>query len=120
MNLHNFEVCIDKKILARGYEYYENDCVRSVEETEKNVYVAEVEGGELYTVEVELDAQADIVDSQCDCPYDWGEYCKHQAAVFFALRDLKNNTSENNTDAETVHKSVPRKSKTPHMKKILS
>jgi hypothetical protein len=120
MNLHNFESCLDKKIVARGYDYYENDCVTSVEETEKNVYVAEVEGSELYTVEVELDDQADIVDSQCDCPYDWGEYCKHQTAVFFALRDIKNNTGSNNTDAEAVHYSVPKKRKAPDMEKILS
>lgn len=70
MNLHNFESCVDKKIVARGYDYYENNYVTSVEETEKNVYVAEVEGSELYTVEVELNDQAEIVDSQCDCPYD--------------------------------------------------
>lgn len=42
MNLNNFESYIDKKILARGYDYYENDYVISVEETEDNVYEAEV------------------------------------------------------------------------------
>lgn len=25
MNLHNFESCIDKKIVARGYDYYKNE-----------------------------------------------------------------------------------------------
>lgn len=82
MNLHNFESCIDKRIVARGYDYYKNYCVISVEEPEKNVYVAEVEGSELYTVEVELDDQEEIADSQCDCPYDWGEYCKRQRRYF--------------------------------------
>ena len=120
MNLHNFESCIDKKIVARGYDYYKNDCVISVEEPEKNVYMAEVEGSELYTVEVELDDQEEIADSQCDCPYDWGEYCKHQAAVFFALRDIKNKKDSNNADAEAVYKPVPKKRKTLDMKKILS
>jgi hypothetical protein len=128
MNLHNFESCVDKKIVARGYDYYENNYVTSVEETEKNVYVAEVEGSELYTVEVELNDQAEIVDSQCDCPYDWGEYCKHQAAVFFALRDIRSNPGRNtssnpgsnNPDGEAVQQSVPKKRKTPDMKKILS
>ena len=39
MNLHNFESCIDKKIVARGYDYYKNGYVIAAEETEKNVYV---------------------------------------------------------------------------------
>jgi len=38
-----------KKILSRGYDYYENNYVTSVEETEENVFEAEVEGTELYT-----------------------------------------------------------------------
>lgn len=128
MNLDNFESYIDKKILARGYDYYENDYVTSVEETEDNVYEAKVEGTELYTVEVELDDKANIVDTQCDCPYDMGEYCKHQVAVFLALRDMKNNFPggnshfpQNSTDSEAVLKfSVPKKRKAPDIEKILS
>ena len=128
MNLNNFENSLEKKILARGYDYYENDYVTSVEETEDNVFEAEVEGTELYTVEVKLDDQANIIDTQCDCPYDMGEYCKHQVAVFLALRDMKNNLSngnnhisQNSMDSESVLKSpVPKKRKAPDIEKILS
>ena len=119
MNLHNFENNIEKKILARGYDYYENNYVTSVEETEENVFEAEVEGTELYTVEVELDDQANIIDTQCDCPYDMGDYCKHQVATFLAVRDMKNNLSkeynqisQDSGDSESVLKSpVPKKRK---------
>ena len=96
MNLNDFENYIEKKILARGYDYYENNYVTSVEETEENVFEAEVEGTELYTVEVELDDQANIIDTECDCPYDMGEYCKHQIAAFLAVREIKNNLSKGN------------------------
>jgi uncharacterized Zn finger protein len=96
MNLNNFENHIDKKIFARGYDYYENDYVTSVEKIDDNEYEAEVEGTELYTVEVELDDKSNIIDTQCDCPYDMGEYCKHQVAVFLALRDMKNNIPSSN------------------------
>lgn len=89
MNLQDLELLMDEKILARGYDYYAKGRIISVEETDKNVYRAEVEGSELYSVEVELDDEGGILDSCCDCPYDRGEYCKHQAAVFFALRDIK-------------------------------
>jgi hypothetical protein len=93
MDLIDFENYIDPKILARGYDYYENDYVTSVEEIEENVFVAKVSGTDRYTVEVELDHKANIIDTQCDCPYDLGEYCKHQVAVFFTLREMKNNIS---------------------------
>jgi len=128
MNLNNFENYIVKKILARGYDYYENNYVTSVEETEENVFEAEVEGTELYTVEVELDDQANIIDTECDCPYDMGDYCKHQVAAFLAVRDIKNNLSkgitqisQNSMDSESVLKSpVPKKRKAPNIEKILS
>lgn len=121
MNLLNFERHIDKKIVDRGYDYYENHYVTLVEKTGKNVYEAEVAGSELYTVEVELSDQGAIVDSRCDCPYDWGEYCKHQTAVFFALRNIKNGTGLDKKDGESLHQSAaPRKRKAPDMKKILS
>jgi len=114
--------------LQGGYDCYDNDCVISVEETEDNIYEAEVEGTELYTVEVELDDKANIIDTQCDCPYDMGEYCKHQVAVFVALRDMKNNSPiENshlppkNIDSESVHRSlVSKKGKTRENKSFLS
>jgi len=129
MNLNNFESHIDKKILARGYDYYQSGCVTSVEEIDDNVYAAEVEGTELYTVEVELDDQANIIDTQCDCPYNLGEYCKHQVAVLLTLRDMQNNLSGEksliqkyiNLYAEATHKFPDAyKSQTPDMKKILS
>ncbi|MEL7656148.1 MAG: hypothetical protein AAGU75_09595 [Bacillota bacterium] len=44
MNLHNFESCIDKKIVARGHDYYKNDCVISVEETERNAFFTFIHG----------------------------------------------------------------------------
>jgi hypothetical protein len=128
MNLNNFENHIDKKILARGYDYYENDYVASVEETDDNIYEAKVEGTELYTVEVELDNETNIIETQCDCPYDMGEYCKHHVAVFLALRDMKNNIpgrnnhiSKKSIASEVAIKSpVPKKRKAADIEKILS
>ncbi len=128
MNLHNFDSCLDKKILARGIDYYKNNQVTSIKETDDNIYEAEVEGNDLYLVEVDLDEQGNIVYTECDCPYVLGEYCKHQAAVFFALRDIKNNSSHANSlsctdhpDEETLPKpAIAKKSKAPDIKKILS
>lgn len=128
MNLHNFESFIDKKILARGLDYYEDGYVSSIEEIEDNQYEAEVEGMDLYLVEVELDDQGNIIDTECDCPYDLGEYCKHQVAVFMALRDMLNKTSggkkiEAKTPGAVSDLNTPtvtKKAKSTDVKKMLS
>ncbi len=94
MNLNNFVSYIDRVIYLRGDDYYENGHVKFVKETEANVYVAKVEGTETYTVNVKLDDSLNIVETLCDCPYDIGQFCKHQVAVFLALQEIKNCESE--------------------------
>jgi len=89
MNLNDFERFIDSRILDRGRRYFEEGRVLSAEETAANAYTAEVDGTELYVVDIQLDNQGDILDIACDCPYDMGEYCKHQVAALLALRKLK-------------------------------
>lgn len=87
MNLKNFEEYFDTKILQRGKNYYNDGAVLSIEKITENEYTAEVEGSEIYEVTVETDNHGNIYDISCDCPYDMGEYCKHEVAVLYALRD---------------------------------
>lgn len=61
--------------------------VLSIAEEGDLVYRAEVVGSELYEVYVELGEGGAIISSDCDCPYDYGPVCKHQAAVMLKLRD---------------------------------
>jgi len=90
MDLNNFEDHIDSVILERGFYYYQDNCVLSLEMTGRNKYNAMVEGTELYRVLVELDNQGEVIQTICDCPYVYGEFCKHQVAVFYALRNEQN------------------------------
>ncbi len=87
MNLHNFQEQINETIKDRGLGYYRNDRVESliIDEVEQ-LYKAQVYGSDFYDVEVKLDGE-DITYSHCSCPYDWGPYCKHEVAVFCAIRD---------------------------------
>lgn len=87
MNLKNFEEYFDRTILQRGKNYYKNGAVLSIEKISENEYTAEVDGSELYDVTVEMDDYRNIHDMSCDCPYDMGAYCKHEAAVLYALRE---------------------------------
>lgn len=77
----------DTKILKRGKNYYHDGAVLSIEKVADNEYTADVEGSEIYEVTMEINKDGEIYDINCDCPYDMGEYCKHEAAVLYALRD---------------------------------
>ncbi len=68
----------------RGQEYYDEGAVVSLVRR-GNVIEAEVEGSqpEPYSVRVELD-EGGITAALCDCPYDWGGWCKHIVATLLA------------------------------------
>jgi len=86
MNLQNFEEYIDGKILSRGENYFKHGYITSLEH-DGDDWVAEVEGSEIYTVNVSLSDDGEVLESYCDCPYDFGGCCKHEVAVFFALKE---------------------------------
>ena len=85
MNLQNFEQFVEAKIVERGFDYYQNGDVHRVEKVSENEFSAVVFGSRIYTVYVKLDG-SEIVEYECDCPYDWGDTCKHAVAVFYKLR----------------------------------
>lgn len=86
MNLNNFEAYFDDTILARGLDYFKSGNVIYLGQ-DIDQWLARVAGSDDYNVTVTLSENGEILDSECDCPYDWGDYCKHQAAVFYALRN---------------------------------
>ena len=86
MNLDDFESYVESIILERGIDYYVSGSVVSLD-YDGTEWVAEVTGTSNYTVTVTLTEDGKITDTYCDCPYDMGEYCKHQIAVFYALKD---------------------------------
>ncbi len=94
MNLTNFESDFDKVILKRGYDYYKYGHVESIENDGMN-WEAEVIGSDEYLVSVRIGEDGNIIGTECDCPYDMGEYCKHQAAVLYAIRDIVAETDLN-------------------------
>jgi hypothetical protein len=86
MNLKDIDNWMDPVILKRGREYRINGHIVSLEEMDDGEYHAEVEGSELYTVKIRIDSNGEVEYWECNCPYDMGEVCKHQAAVFLELR----------------------------------
>jgi uncharacterized Zn finger protein len=62
-------------------EYYEDGAVSSLV-LRGEILHAEIEGSQYipYQVQVRFDA-GKVADAYCDCPYDWGGWCKHIVAV---------------------------------------
>jgi uncharacterized Zn finger protein len=88
MNFLAFETEIERKILDRGFDYYENNNVIDVENLGNGEFSAVVEGSEDYEVFVEI-SKGKVVEHSCDCPYDWGDVCKHVVAVLYYIRDTE-------------------------------
>lgn len=106
MKLSNFDQFLDERILQRGLDYYQNGQVGSLKTADGSHYKARVDGSEVYKVDVFLDQAGEIVDTYCDCPYDLGVYCKHQAAVFYALENEKSEGPQTTQLKEPDLKSV--------------
>ena len=86
MRITDFEPDIEEKILARGRKYFADGSVANLWAQSPGFYSAVVEGSIPYDVEIRIGASGEILRHSCDCPYDWGEYCKHKVAVLFAIR----------------------------------
>lgn len=92
ISLDNFEQLIDTRILERGFEYYKNEAILSIEQIDKGIWEAVISGNENYEVAIHLGGNV-IINNSCNCPYDLNTYCKHQVAVlnFIKYSDLAKN-----------------------------
>jgi hypothetical protein len=88
VKLTNFEQWIDDKILKRGQAYFKKGKILNLTTSDDIQYSALVDGSEVYHVNIYLNGDV-VVNAYCDCPYDLNEYCKHKAAVLYALRDKR-------------------------------
>ena len=110
MNLKNFESEIEGKIVERGLSYYKSGDVKRLEKVSENEFSAVVFGTEKYSVYVKLNGET-IAEHECDCPYDYGDVCKHEVAVFYAIRngDFSDTSGKLKSLLENLHESALRK-----------
>lgn len=81
---------VEDKILERGHAYYESGMVQDVSCDSKGNFTAKVAGSEptSYNVQISINAKSgEVLSYGCDCPYEFGDICKHLVAVFLAIRD---------------------------------
>lgn len=110
MNLKSFESEVERKIVERGLDYYRSGDVRKLEKVGADEFSATVFGSEKYSVYVKLKDET-IVKHECDCPYDYGDVCKHKIAVFYAIRseDFSDTSDKLSSLLENLHESALRR-----------
>ena len=110
MKLESFESDVERKIVERGLDYYRSGDVKKLEKVGENEFSAVVFGSEKYSLYVKINGDA-IVEHECDCPYDWGNVCKHRVAVFYAIRNgnFIDTSDKLNSLLENLHESALRK-----------
>lgn len=88
MNINNFKNYINKTIVDIGYSYYIEGNVVEAFEQDENEYIFHIEGSDEYEVLVAIEDNGNILNSECDCPYDFGPVCKHEVAAYFQLYEM--------------------------------
>ena len=118
MNLKNFESEVENKIVERGLDYYKSGDVKKLEKVGEGEFSATVFGSEKYNVYIKLNG-ASIAEHKCDCPYDYGDVCKHKVAVFYGVRNgsFSDTSSKLNALLENLHEAALRKFLTNLLKK---
>lgn len=89
ITLDNFEQIIDSRILERGFEYYKNDAILSIDQIDNGIWEAVISGNDQYETAIHLQNNI-IIHSTCSCPYDLSTYCKHKVAVLNFLKYSEN------------------------------
>ena len=99
------------QIKSRGKDYYEKGKIKSLIKN-GNMYIAKVNGTEVYDVRIFVDPVNEYIHCECDCPYEWE--CKHEYAVMLAILnkeysevELKQEISKKKISIEELIKLIP-------------
>lgn len=106
MNINNFEKHIDKRILERGYDYYNDGNIVEVYKQTENEYIFDIEGSEEYEVIIKINNNGEIIGSNCDCPYSFGPICKHEVAAYYKLFEINNSKLQKNIERKPMIKDI--------------
>ncbi len=86
ITIEDVQDLFDSVIFLRGEEYFEEDCVKSIEQVNTNAITGIVRGNQNYNVTISIDSEGDII-CDCSCPCDFN--CKHSAATLLKWLSIK-------------------------------
>jgi len=85
----SFKYLSTSKIFERGKKYQHQGRVTNIKFKKSNKFIiakAIVEGSDDYNTQIKWDAQTgELRTYKCDCPYDWGDMCKHVVALMLEI-----------------------------------
>lgn len=99
--LYAFDRELNETIVKRGRDYFRKERVQDLEEVDDGVWRALVEGSEVYDTTVTI-KEDEITKHRCSCPYDLGEFCKHEIALLYAIKQYLD--SENGDEDGSLQK----------------
>jgi len=97
VTIEDVQDLFDSIIYLRGEEYFESDCVKSIEPVDSSTLTGVVRGNQNYNVTITIDSDGDI-SCECSCPCDFN--CKHAAALLLKWLSLKKNVGEIRSNTE--------------------
>jgi len=86
MKLADFEEDVEPIIYERGVAYHDAGAVVKLNRS-GDTWTANVSGTREYAVRVRLGNFNSVIESECNCPYDRGDICKHEVAVYLAIAE---------------------------------
>jgi hypothetical protein len=86
LTLDGFKKRIPSNILMRGRDLYARGAIVDLSQTDEG-WSAQVQGTRLYNVDINQEADGSLT-TECTCPYEYGDHCKHVVAVLYALEEL--------------------------------
>ena len=96
IRLDNFEQAVESTIVQRGRTYFRSGSVIKCTDEDGEVN-AVVQGSKQYKVSMVVDDDGVVHEHRCSCPYDWGEFCKHEVAVLYYLRKSRKSNAKRST-----------------------
>src|SRR3989338_3178450 len=86
ITIEDVQDLFDSIIYLRGEEYFEEDCVKSIEALDSSAIGGTVRGNQNYKVTISIDSEGDL-SCKCSCPCDFN--CKHAAALLLKWLSIK-------------------------------
>lgn len=87
LTLNNFKREIPATILTRGREYFRAGQVVDLEEDGDDGWAAVIQGTAPYEARIKRLGDKSL-EVYCTCPYSDGPYCKHVAAMLYAIEEV--------------------------------
>jgi len=96
-----------QNIIKRGERLYQHNAVSFIGyDSKKDLYKFKVKGSRFYNVDIN-NLNKKKLESKCNCPYNWGDVCKHQIAALFYLINNETEQLQNKKILPTRKKDEP-------------